>query len=64
MKRKAGRNYQEEREQAPDCCVCAERKTCELYHENSFCTRFHMNEPAPEGPDPNDLWRRGEEVDF
>ena len=64
MKRKAGRNYQEEKRQDPDCCTCLERKTCERYAENNFCTRWRNQEPDPQGEDPNELWKRGEEVDF
>ena len=64
MKKKAGRNYQEEKEQGPDCCTCLERKTCERYAENSYCTRWHSKEPEPQGSDPNKLWEQGEEVAF
>lgn len=64
MKRKAGRNYQQEKEQGPDCSTCLERKTCERYAENSYCTRWHMREPEPKGPDPNRLWEQGEPVEF
>ena len=62
--RRIGRNYREEEEQGPDCCVCAERKTCPRYRENSFCTQFRRNKPEPEGTDPNELWKRGEEVEI
>ncbi len=62
--RRIGRNYREEEEQGPDCSVCAERETCPRYRENSFCTQFHRNKPEPEGTDPNELWKRGEEVEF
>ncbi len=64
MKRKAGRNYQEERKQEPDCCVCIHRKKCKRYQEGSFCTMFHGRDPEPEGPDPNQAWIHGEEADF
>lgn len=64
MKKKAGRNYQEEKEQGPDCCTCMERKTCERYAENSYCTRWHKSEPEPRGADPNKLWEQGEPVEF
>jgi hypothetical protein len=50
---------------APDCCVCVQRKECEMYREGSFCTRFRSSEPERyEKPDPNELWKRGEPVDL
>lgn len=47
-----------------DCTTCAERQTCERAEEGSFCSRWHRREPAPEGQDPNEVWRQGGEVDF
>ena len=64
MKRKAGRNYQEEKKQSPDCCTCIKRKGCEMYAENSYCTRWQGKEPEPEGTDPNEAWMRGDPVDI
>ena len=64
MKKKAGRNYQEEKEQGPDCCTCIHRSGCEMYAENSYCTRWQSREPDPKGTDPNKLWEQGEEVEF
>lgn len=64
MKKKAGRNYREEKEQEPDCCTCIKKKECSRYAENSYCTKWRGSEPEPEGPDPNEAWRRGDPVDF
>ena len=50
--------------QAPDCTTCIHRKGCERYAENSFCGRWQSKEPEKREPDPNDLWKRGEEVEF
>ena len=33
MKSRPGRNYQEEKEQGPDCCTCIHRNGCERYAE-------------------------------
>ena len=65
-KKKAVENYRKKEDEAqrPDCTICAGRKTCALARENSFCTRFRSSEPEPVGPDPNELWKRGEEVEF
>lgn len=64
MSRRAGRNYREEEKQSPDCCTCWKRSSCERYAEGSFCTQWQSREPQPQGEDPNDLWKRGEEVEF
>ena len=58
-------NREEEMKAAPDCCVCVQRKECEMYREGSFCTRFRSSEPERyEKPDPNELWKCGEPVDL
>ena len=63
-KRRAVENRTEKDEKArPDCSVCIHRDGCALYAENSFCTRFQSSEPE-RYENPNDLWERGEEVDF
>ena len=64
MKKKAGRNIEAEKSQDPDCCTCAERKTCERYQENTFCTRWHSSDPEKRGIDPNEAWRRGDPAEF
>ena len=56
------RNLREEQAQAPDCCTCAERKTCEKFAENSFCTKWHSRDPEKEGVDPNEAWKRGDDT--
>ena len=62
--RRSKRNIQEEKEQGPDCSICIHRTGCEQYEEDSLCGRFQRRKPEPAGPDPNDLWERGEEVEF
>lgn len=63
-KGKTVRNRADEKQQGPDCSTCVHRDGCARYAENSFCTRWADRLPEKEGPDPNDLWRRGEQVDF
>lgn len=57
-------NRQEAERKKPDCCLCIHRKGCERYAEGSWCTQFQSQEPEPEGKDPNEAWKRGEEVEF
>ena len=64
MSRKTVRNLRAQEAQKPDCCTCIHRRECERYRENSYCTKWQSREPNPEGPDPNELWKRGEEVGF
>ena len=64
MKRRIGRNLQEEKAQGPDCCTCYKRDTCDRYTENSFCTQWASSEPEARGADPNKLWEQGEPVEF
>jgi len=47
-----------------DCMKCIHRKTCGRAAEGSFCTRYQSREPEPEGINPNELWERGEQVEF
>lgn len=63
-KPRAGRNIEQERRQGPDCCTCAERKTCGRYQENSFCARWHSDDPEKQGIDPNEAWKRGDPAEF
>ena len=63
-KPRAGRTIEQERRQGPDCCTCAERKTCERFQENSFCTRWHSEDPEKQGTDPNEAWIRGDPAEF
>lgn len=49
---------------APDCTTCALRKGCEMFQENSFCTRWRSRDPEPKGPNPNEQWERGEDSPF
>lgn len=63
-KRRTVNNLTEEEEKLkPDCCVCIHRNGCERYAENSFCGKFQSREPE-RYENPNDLWARGEPVDF
>ena len=50
--------------QMPDCTTCILRKDCEQAEENSFCTKYKSRDGEIRLPDPNDLWMRGEEVEF
>lgn len=52
------------RSSGPDCSLCIYRADCERRSEGSFCTKFQGKEPEPKGTDPNELWKRGEEVEF
>ena len=62
--RKNIRNIQAEKDQGPDCSICINRNGCERYEEGSFCGQFRRTKPEPAGPDPNALWKAGEEVEF
>ena len=64
MSRRAGRNYRDEGKQSPDCCTCIHRTTCQRAAEGTFCTMWQGREPQPQGEDPNEKWKRGEEVEF
>lgn len=46
------------------CETCWKRKECARYAEGSFCGEWASKEPEVKGEDPNELWQRGEEVDF
>ena len=50
--------------QNPDCTTCIHREGCPNYAENKFCGKYASKNPEIRLPDPNDLWRRGEEVEF
>lgn len=47
-----------------DCSTCIERQACPRAAQNSFCTRWRSSDPAREGTDPNDAWRRGDPADL
>ena len=67
MGRKKAAKASKPEKDAPDldCGVCIYRKECDRAEEISFCSRFRSKEfEPPEGVDPNDLWRRGEPVEF
>ncbi len=55
-------NYSEQKD--PDCSTCADRKDCARAQEGSFCTRWRREKAQMEGPDPNELWKQGEDVSF
>ena len=48
----------------PDCAYCWLRDQCADAEPGKFCTYWQSREPVERQPDPNDLWNRGEEVDF
>ena len=46
----------------PDCMNCWKHETCQRAEAGRFCPAWQDHEPKPKGPDPNDLWRRGEDA--
>ena len=48
----------------PDCACCWLRDICPDAQPGTFCTAWATRKPIPKEPDPNDQWRRGEEVWF
>lgn len=49
---------------APDCDRCWLKDVCEDAQPGSFCTMWVSREQAAKGPDPNEQWRKGEDVYF
>lgn len=49
---------------APDCDNCFLKDSCADAVPGQFCTAWISREPKPREPDPNDLWRQGEDVSF
>ena len=49
-----------------DCSVCIHRDECDSASEGKFCGKFRSKafDPAERGIDPNELWEKGEEVEF
>lgn len=47
-----------------DCGTCIRRKTCERAEDGTFCGQWQSREPQPKGEDPNELWEKGEDVEF
>lgn len=50
-----------------DCSVCIHRKEgCENAEEGKFCGKFQSRkfDPTERGIDPNELWEKGEPVEF
>lgn len=66
MKQKPGKGVYSNQNNRPDmdCTVCINRKGCNRAQEGTFCTRFQSEEFDPKGKDPNELWEKGEEVEF
>lgn len=48
----------------PDCETCWKKDDCVLAVFGKFCPQWQSAEPEPKKPDPNDMWRRGEETDI
>ena len=46
----------------PDCANCWKRHICPNAQEGKFCSRWQSTKPEAREPDPNDLWRQGEDV--
>ena len=49
---------------APDCDRCWLKDVCDDAQPGSFCTMWVSRDPAAKGPDPNEQWRKGEDVYF
>lgn len=67
MKKKAEKGVYSNQRNVPDldCTVCIHRKEgCANAQEGKFCGRFHSQAFDPQGRDPNELWEKGEEVEF
>ena len=47
---------------APDCDHCFLRDSCPDAEPGTFCVMWRSREPEKREPDPNDLWRQGEDV--
>ena len=48
----------------PDCYTCIRWDECENAVAGRFCPQWQSKQPEPKGEDPNELWERGEEVEF
>ena len=48
----------------PDCEHCWLRRSCPDAEPGQFCTMWTSREPKPREPDPNEQWRKGEDVEF
>lgn len=49
---------------APDCANCFLRDKCADAEPGCFCTYWVSREPPVREPDPNEQWRKGEDVVF
>ena len=47
---------------APDCEHCFLRDNCSDAEPGSFCVMWRSQKPKPREPDPNEAWRKGEDV--
>ena len=48
----------------PDCMTCWQRDACPAAKAGDFCPRWQSAEPVAREPDPNEQWRKGEDVVF
>ena len=48
----------------PDCEHCWLRRSCPDAEPGQFCTMWTSRESKPREPDPNEQWRKGEDVEF
>lgn len=46
---------------SPDCGTCWKKDSCPAADPGTFCPEWQAFQPEPEGEDPNDRWRRGDE---
>ena len=47
----------------PDCESCIHVKACVFAAFGKFCPMWQSREPQPEGEDPNEAWRRGDDIE-
>ena len=48
----------------PDCEHCWLRRSCPDAEPGQFCTMWTSRESPKREPDPNEQWRKGEDVVF
>lgn len=62
--RKSRRQGMEEKALGPDCATCIHLEECDAAEDGHFCPSWQSRAPEPKGENPNDAWRRGDDVDF
>ena len=63
MKRNPRADWMPEARVAPDCGTCVWKTECTDAEAGKFCPKWHSRLPEEKNePDPNEEWRRGEDV--